>query len=164
MQTYELTYIISPETTSEEANAKAKEIESLIVEREGTILKQFSPTAKTLSYPVHGKASGFMGVLEFQLEPERLLEVKDFIVKNKNILRHIVIIKGATELKKDRRSRDFFDKIEIKSAEIVPASIENFGVAKEEKPVIEEKVAQVAPVEKANLKDIEQKLEEILGE
>jgi ribosomal protein S6 len=40
MKTYELTYIISPEMTSEEAIAKGKEIESAITGGEGTILKQ----------------------------------------------------------------------------------------------------------------------------
>ena len=99
MKTYELTYIISPEITSEEAEAKAKEIESAIQSKEGIILKQLNPVAKTLSYPIKKRASGFFGVLEFQLEPEKLLELKEIIEKDEKIVRHMVIIKEAAESK-----------------------------------------------------------------
>jgi ribosomal protein S6 len=72
MKTYELSYIVSPEMTSEEAEAKAKEIESAIQSREGVILKQSNPVAKTLAYPIAKRASGFFGILEFQLEARKI--------------------------------------------------------------------------------------------
>jgi ribosomal protein S6 len=79
MKTYELTYIVSPEITSEEAEVKAKEIESIISSKEGTILRQSNPNAKALSYPIKKHASGFLGILEFQMEPEQLLELKEIL-------------------------------------------------------------------------------------
>ena len=45
--------------TRAEAEAKAKEIESAITVREGMINKQSNPIAKTLSYPIKKRASGF---------------------------------------------------------------------------------------------------------
>ena len=105
MKTYELTYIVSPEITSEEAEAKGKEIESAIGVREGTIVRQSNPIARTLAYPIKKRASGFVGFLEFQLEPEKLVELKEILAKDGKIVRHMVIIKEAAEMKKERRTR-----------------------------------------------------------
>jgi len=154
MKTYELTYIVSPEITSEDALAKAKEIESAIQSREGTIVKQLTPVAKALSYPIKKRASGFFGVIEFQLEPEKLLELKEILEKDGNIVRHMVIIKEALEMKKERRTRTKTERI-LTAPEF---KIES-RVQKEESPV-----TKTEEKPKVELKDIEQKLDEILGQ
>jgi ribosomal protein S6 len=151
MKTYELTYIVSPEITSEEAEAKAKEIESAIQSREGVIVKQSNPIAKTLSYPIKKRASGFFGVLEFQLEPEKLIELKEIIEKDGKIVRHMVIIKLPQKPRKERRSKP------------VPA-FEIEKKAEIEQPIIKDEKQVKVQKEKVELKDIEQKLDELLGE
>ena len=148
MKTYELTYIISPEMTSEEAEAKAKELEQAIQSREGIILKQQNPVAKTLAFQIAKRASGFFGVIEFQMEPEKVLEIKEIVEKEKKIVRHIVLVKEPVRIRRDRRK-----KVE----------------AKVEQPVVKATEEQPAPVvektkEKVELKDIEDKLDEILGQ
>jgi len=163
MKTYELSYIISPEMTSEEAEAKAKEIESAIQTREGVILKQLNPVAKTLSYQIKKRASGYFGVLEFQLEPEKLLEVKDIVTKDKKIVRNILIIKEAAEFKKQRRTR------ETVQAKLTPAlEMKQKVEANTEKEEVSEPAEapeeKSEPKAKVELKDIEHQLEEILGE
>ncbi len=153
MKTYELTYIISPEITSQEAESKAKEIESAIQAREGTVLKQLNPVARTLSYQIEKRASGYFGVFEFQLEPEKLLELKELIVKDKKIVRHMLVIKEAAEFKKARRTR------ETPKAKIEPEELPSVTAKpKEETEVVKE------VKEKVELKDIEHELDEILGE
>jgi len=152
MKTYELTYIVSPEITSEEAEVKAKEIESIISSKEGTILRQSNPNAKALSYPIKKHASGFLGILEFQMEPEQLLELKEILSKDGKIVRHMIIIKEAAMMRKERRTRTKpipAFKIEQKT------EVED---VKKEKPV------KSTEKEKVELKDIEQKLDELLGE
>ena len=164
MKTYELTYIISPEMTSEEAEAKGKEIESAIQTREGVILKQSNPIAKTLSYQIQKRASGFLGFLEFQIEPEKLLEVKDIIIKDKKIVRHILIIKEAAEFKKARRTRDTI-KVKTSINEQPNITIEQKAEVEQQiEEVKEEEASTKSPKEKVELKDIEHELEEILGE
>jgi small subunit ribosomal protein S6 len=155
MKTYELTYIISPEITSEEAEAKAKEIESIIQGKEGTILNKSNPTAKTLSYPIKKRASGFLGSLEFQLEPEKLLELEEIIAKDGNIARHMVIIKEPLMAKKERRTREASRTKSVPAFEAEKKT--EVEQTKTETPVREAK-------EKVELKDIEQKLDELLGE
>jgi ribosomal protein S6 len=161
MKAYELSYIVSPEITSEEAEAKGKEIENAITSREGTIVKQSNPIARTLSYQIAKRASGYFGVIEFQIEAEKLLEVKEIVAKDKKIVRHMLLIKEAAEMKKERRTRTKpvavveEQKIEAEKPEIV----EETESEKEEKPS-KVKVEK----EKVELKDIEEKLEELLGE
>ncbi len=154
MKTYELTYIVSPEITLEEAEAEAKEIESIIQRKEGVILKQSNPIAKTLSYPIKSKASGFLGTLEFQLETEKLMEFKETLRKDEKIVRHMVIIKEAAELKKDRRTR-------TKPTLAFEVKQKTEIVTEEEKP-FSTKASEGK--EKVELKDIEQKLDELLNE
>ena len=165
MKTYELAYIISPDMTSEEVENKAKEIESAIQSREGTDIKQLSPAARTLSYQIEKRASGFFGVIEFQLESEKLLEVKDIIVKDKKIVRHMLTIKEPAEFKKARRTRETA-KIKVESAEQPSITIESKKEVEETKaePEAEAVVQNTEIKEKIELKDIEHELEEILGE
>jgi len=152
VKTYELTYIISPEITSEEAESKAKEIEAEIQKREGAILAKINPSAKTLAYPIKKTASGFFGVLEFQLEPENLNELKEAILKNKEIIRQMITIKNPIKATKERRT---------KSAPTFQTEPKTEPSAKEDKSSFS-RVSEDR--EKIELKDIEQKLDEILGE
>jgi hypothetical protein len=84
-----------------------------------------------------------------------LLELKDILAKDGKIVRHMVIIKEALEMKKERRTRT--------------KPVEVFGAEPkvEAEPIKEEEPTQVKPVavkEKVELKDIEHELDEILGE
>ena len=167
MTAYELSYIVSPEITSEEAEAKAKEFEALVQSKEGVIVKQNNPVAKTLAYPIKKRASGFFGVLEFQLEPEKMVEIKEVIEKDKKIVRHMIVIKRPAKPIKERRSRTKTAptfEIEKKTEEVAVEAEkveEKIEEQKEEKPA-HAKVA--VEKEKVELKDIEDKLDEILGE
>ena len=156
MKTYELTYIISPEITSEEATARAREIESAVQSKEGTILSQSNPIAKSLAYPIEKRASGFVCTIEFQMESEKVPELEEAISKDGNIVRHMVIIKEPLMAKKERRSRTKpVPALEVKKK--VEEAIE------EEKPVHTPKPSTETRG-KVELKDIEQKLDELLGE
>ena len=174
MKTYELSYIISSEITSEEAEAKAREIEGAIQSREGIILKQLNPVAKTLAFPVGKRASGFFGVIEFQIEAEKLLEVKEVVAKDKKIVRHMLLVKEPVRIRKARRVKpgtvvEPEPKLESVFETKTPASVEDSGVAKEVekmeevKEEKEEKPVKEKEKDKVDLKDIDQQLDEILG-
>ncbi len=168
MKTYELSYIVSPEITSEEAEAKGKEMELAISSREGVILKQSNPIAKTFSYPIGKKASGFLGVIEFQLESEKLVEFEASLAKDVKIVRHILIIKKPAEFKKQRRTREKATILSTSTFEIerkVEEKVEEPAEEKKEEIVKEKKSsAKIKEIkEKVELKDIEQELDEILS-
>jgi ribosomal protein S6 len=149
MKTYELTYIISPEASSEQAEAKAKEIESIINSNQGVIIKQTNPTAKTFSYPISKTASGFFGVIELQTEPEKIQELGTILSKDTKIIRHILTIKKVEKAKKIRRS---------KTNAFVITPEQKTEKEDKEKPAVNESKPKV------ELKDIEQTLNQILSE
>ena len=165
MKTYELVYIVSSEIASEEATAKAKEIESAIISREGAVLKQSIPTARTFSYPIGNTASGFFGVVEFQLESEKLLEVKEIIEKDKQIVRHMITIKRAAEFKKERRTRKVPGAILESTEEIIKETtiVKEPQISEPAEEIAENNNKKTKEKEKVELKDIEQELDEILG-
>lgn len=152
MKTYEITYIISPEITSEEAEAFSREIEDFISKKEGTVLNISIPIAKTLSYPIKKHMSGFIGTLEFQLEAEYLPQLNETLNKDGKINRHIVIVKNPAKIGKIRGKRN---KIVEPAKEVLTEN------NMQEKNAVQE---TAIPSKKVELKDIEQKLDEILGE
>jgi len=154
MKTYELTYIVAPDMTSEEAAAVAKDIEAFVQSKGGTIARYEIPTARTLSYPIKKQASGFFGVIEFQSEPENLKEIEERVKKDGKIVRHMVIIKKPARLFQRRIRTPLV-------ASPVTSSVETETKTAEEPKETEEKA--VSKPEKVELKDIEQKLEELLG-
>ena len=174
MKTYELTYIVSPEITLEEAEAKGKEIELAISSKEGIILKQLNPVAKTFSYPIGKNASGFLGVLEFQLESEKLIELEAELTKDVKIVRHMLIIKKPAEFKKERRTREKIIVAPVSTLEIErktevqtkePVVVENSSEVEVKEKDNKKSSAKIKEIkEKVELKDIEQELDEILGE
>ena len=151
MKTYELTYIISSEITAEEAEAKASQISADIQGKEGVIIGQSNPTAKTLAYPIKKRASGFVGILEFQLEPEALTEIQEKLSKDEKIIRYMLVVKEPLKPRKEKRVR--------RKAVPEQESIVQQNNSKDE----QEKQDKKEEKPKVELKDIEEQLEEILG-
>ena len=147
--------------TSDEVAAKANEIEAAIQSREGVVLKHVNPIAWTLSYQIKKRASGFFGVFEFQIEPEKLLEIKAIVEKDKKIVRHMLIIKRAAEFKKARRTRESAQKkLSVEETPVLTTEQET----KVEEPKEEQEAVKTPDNKgKVELKDIEDKLEELLG-
>ncbi len=158
MKTYELTYIISSDITSEEAEASGKEIETLISANEGIISKQEKPSAKTLSYPIKKHGSGFVGVVEFQMPAEKLNGIEEKVAKDGKIIRHMVIIKKPANYAEAPRMRRRIAKTAGITAETSPAEKIAEGQPAGQEP------ETTKPEKKVELKDIEEKLDEILGE
>lgn len=162
MKPYELTYIISSEMTSEEAETEAKNIELLIQNKEGVIIRSEKPTPKTLAYPIKRQGSGFFVILEFQLEPEHIGEFKEKLQKNSKIIRSMLIIKNPIKIQKERRTR--------RKPLVMPVTSgitgEENGEEKDLPAVATPKALQAEKKisKKVELNEIEKKLDEILSE
>lgn len=176
MKIYELTYIIPSDLANEEPGVVAKKIESVIRENEGTILKCDGPVPKTLAYPIKAKGSGFFHILEFQLNPEKISELKEKIEKEPKIIRHMLLAKKpGGKIKENKRKSRFIPEAETFKAKLLgkdefsfvspfTSALENTPAEKhnEDKPV--DKKPDEEKREKVELKDIEKKLDEILGD
>jgi len=137
MKLYELTYLIRPEIDEKELETLSEKIKSLIIEKGGILGKESAAIKKKLGSQIKKKSLAYFKNLDFQLEPEKIQEIKKEIETEKNILRFIFLNKALPET---RPSIKAIPKVDIKAP----------LVKKEEK------------AKKVELKEIEKKLEEIL--
>jgi len=136
MQLYQLDYLISPEISEQDAQALGEKIKSLIKKNQGSIVKTELLSNRVLAYEVKNFTEAFLAGLSFNLEPEKLEELKKTLESEKNILRYMVFKK---KLLKDK-----------------PRTKKVIKVSKE--------IETLKPKRKVELKEIEKKLDEILGE
>ena len=147
MKNYELSYLISPESTTEETEALNAGITSFIQKEGGLILKSEIPVSKFLGYTIKKQRSALWVNLEFSAEPEKITLIDGFVKKETKILRYLLVIKKPKRQVKERRER--------KEQTPTPATeaVRGESVVKPEK--FDKKV---------DLQDIDEKLDEILGE
>ena len=139
---YELTYLISPDLSGEEAKALSQKVSGFIA-KQGKLEKTEDPLKKKLAYPVKDKTDAFLSLIVFSLEPNQLSALESNLKSDPQIIRHIIIIKKE-EKKISKR----------KLEKVLSPKPEKFFEAKEKAPITETK--------KVELKEIDQKIEEIL--
>jgi len=138
MKDYELTYLISPDLSEEESRVFQEKIVSRIQAEEGILSGVRPPVIKSLAYPIKKKWSAYLISLVFQLAPEKLENLQRKLKEEPQILRYLLSIKPSEAREVVAPAR----KPRPKAA-----------LPKIKKPEI-----------KVELKEIEKKLEEILGE
>jgi len=139
MKNYELTYIVSPELSEEELKELESKITSLIRVENGVLSEVRPPVIKSLSYPIKKKRSAYLISLGFQLAPEKLENLERKLKQEAQIIRYLLLIKPVSGIRE------------------VMAPIR--------KPRLRAALPKVKkPETKVELKEIEKKLEEILGE
>lgn len=142
MKIYEITLLISPELSDDELKSLQERISSLIQAQEGKLIDKNSLVKKDLAYPINKKVEAFLMTLSFYLAQEKLAFLEKELRQEPKILRYIILKK---------REREF--------AKIGPKRIE-LGIRKFfRREIPTEKLKQ-----KVELKEIEKKLDEILGE
>jgi len=135
MRNYDLTLIFSPVLTDGEANDLFQEFVSFIQEQGGILEDQRLLGKKPLLAPVHHSKEGYLAIVTFSLGEEKLPNLGKKCKETEQILRFFL----ARQAKKAK-------KVKIaKAPEMAPVSVEKKG-------------------EKIDLKDIDEKLEEIFKE
>jgi small subunit ribosomal protein S6 len=140
MKIYELNYLISPDLVEEELTAFQEKINNLIQEEKGILGEINKPSKRILAYPIKKFVQAFLCSINFQLEPEYLLNIEKKIKNDAKIIRYLILVKIPRKLS-ERRLRKPLKKFE-------PSLIKT-GVSKKEK---------------VELEAIDQKLDEILKE
>jgi len=134
MKLYQLTYLISSELSSEEAEGFSQEIDS-IISKKGKLIKSAIPSRRVLAYPIKKQTAAYLTRSEFYLDPQEIENFKKEIKTKSKILRFLLSEKKVHKIKPEK------PKIKV--------------IPKEKR----ESVPQ-----KAELEKIEEKLEEILKE
>ncbi|MFA5877801.1 MAG: 30S ribosomal protein S6 [Candidatus Staskawiczbacteria bacterium] len=143
MKLYELTYLVSTELKNEEVEKTASEIDTFLQQEGAIIMKSGVAMPKTLGYQIKRQGSAFILSLDFNSEPETAKKLEETMRKNPRVIRFLVIAKRPARVKKirEREEKKVMKEVEIPVGE---------KFKKSEK--------------KVELKDIEEKLEEILSE
>lgn len=137
MKLYELTYLVSPELSEEELKNLQGKINSFLKECGADLKKEQNPRRIKLGMPVKKKKNAYLGYSAFDLSPEKIEKLKKDFSSFSEIIRFSCIIKR---------------KFAKKFARVKP--IKKLGA----------QAARPSKNKKVELKEIEEKLEEILGE
>lgn len=100
---YELSFLI-PNLKMEERNNLFKEIEEKIKEIGGEIETEFIEK-RSFAYPIRKHLEGFLGIINFSLEKNKLKEFSDFLKNNVFVLRKLI------ERKEEKRVLETISRI-----------------------------------------------------
>jgi len=117
MKNYELTYLISTDASGEELKNLPEKIKSFIQEEEGAIKKTTEPSKTKLGYPIKEKWQGFLTVLNFSLNPEKIANLEKKLKAESQILRYMILNKDLPE--KILRSKRTRPELKTKESEKV---------------------------------------------
>lgn len=148
IRNYELTYLVSPDFSEVELKNFCDKIDSLILEEAGILENQSNPIKWKLAYPIKKRLEAFLITTTFKVNAENLEKIEKKLKAEKEILRYIIITRKPQKLVKEKIILKRYKKISKPEKEIT--------LAREYKT---EKI----PL-KAELKEIDKKIEEILKE
>lgn len=146
MNYYELTYLLSPGLSEEEREAFQKKIQSLIQGEDGILTDSRNPLKRKLGYPIKNKGEAFLITLNFNLAPEKLGTLEKKLRSENQILRYLILTKPEA-------------KVSLAGGKKMPQLLKILpSKTYKDKKIVKPKEKKV------ELKEIEKKLEEILGE
>lgn len=96
---YEIGYLLAPTIPGDEVVAAEKELHSQINAAGAEVLASQSPEMRELSYEIEVKDEGDkqafdrgqFGWVQFSLDPESVDAVESIFVKNKDVIRHLLV-------------------------------------------------------------------------
>jgi ribosomal protein S6 len=142
MKLYELTYLMPIDLSEEVIKSTQEKVSSFIVENQGTIYKIEEITKRRLGEETKKNNVANMATLSFYFAPEKLENLKKNLKTDANVMNNIIIYKEPRKRMQAPRRMRPVTVIQEESKEIKTS----------EKP------------KKVEIKEIEKKLEEILGE
>lgn len=117
------------------------------VQKSGGIKKQEPPLRIRLAYPVKKQKEAFLTFFELESNPKDILDLNQQITKEPKIIRHL-IIKVLPETKREKEEKKVTLKPEIREDEEEPKA---------------EATKEPPAAKKADLAQIDQELEKVLG-
>lgn len=173
MRQYEMTYLVSDKVSDADMNATTGKINAIITDRKGKILGEESWGRRKLAYPILKQDFATYITLNFELNPEELGRINRELKLNKEVIRHLILVKDFGKEKITLSAEEVAENAEIEAvvggersfeavegeteesydlmakredeeeAEEAPAETEE---SKEEAPVKEEETAEETPV------------------
>jgi small subunit ribosomal protein S6 len=146
---YEILFIIPNKFTEEEANSITDKVKKIITGEEGAITFSEFWGKKQLTYPIKQNNYGYYSLLEFDLDGEKLVKINKILRMSSDVIRFQIVkkkIKTAEQLEKEKK---------------ISEKIADKNIAKEKKAE-EEKNKDKDRGKNLELKDLDEKLDDIL--
>ena len=157
MKNYELLYIVSSQFTDNEVPAVKEKVNALLQKNGAVIGYEEFIGKRKLAYPIKKSLHGYYIAAEFELEDgSKIKELNETLKLDKDVLRAQIIAKAKiTQAEIERKKRHAEEPSEVS------------GEAPAEKsspiePMEEEKKTAKTPDKKIKMKDLDEKLDEIL--
>ncbi len=153
---YEITFVLSSRLIDAELKELLEKIKQGLEGLGAKILKQSEFNKINLAYPIKKETQAYFGYFWFELEPEKISEIKDVFLFEKNILRYLIVTpppKHQQKTVKPKAQLRILSKEQISALEeFVPLTAETTEIdtAQESKELTE-----------AEEEKLEEKLEEI---
>ncbi|MEO0294158.1 MAG: 30S ribosomal protein S6 [candidate division WOR-3 bacterium] len=90
MRRYECTFIINPDKENE-VKQIIEEVKNQLEGEKGKIEKIDEWGIRKLAYEIDGYDKGFYTVINFEAKPDKVNDFKEYMRKNSNILRYILL-------------------------------------------------------------------------
>lgn len=168
MKYYELTYLTLQDMSEEAAKQLSDKFAASIAAKQGTLIDTQKAYKKRLAYPVQKQEVAFVNSMRFQMEPAPLVAFNDEVKKDTLILRSLIInyvpqpIRRMPERMPQAASAEQPAAKEPQAAAAPEVKIETIEEKKEETKA-PEKPRSRRDKPKADLKEIGDKLDEILN-
>lgn len=91
MRTYEALYILSPELGEEDIQTVAKDVENLVTQHEGSIVRSEIWGKRKLAYEVKKHSEGVYVLLRFEANPEFLPRLETHFRLSDAVIRHLLV-------------------------------------------------------------------------
>jgi ribosomal protein S6 len=160
MRNYDVTLIFSPLLEEQQANDILQQLLSLVQEQGGILGDQQFKGKRPLLSPIKKHKEGYLTAISFTLSPDHLETFEKFCKEQKDILRFLI----AKQAKKRMKSQPSLARKNPPMASSTPDMPETGGATVTKSSSAQKEKHDQSGEEKTDLKDIDEKLEEIFKE
>ena len=151
---YEIGYLLKSSISEEDVLAFSEKLREEINKKNGLILSEGKTERLTLAYPIEKDAFAIFNWIKFSINPEAIKEMESFMKSNSDVVRFLTI-----KIKKEDTIKPI-----VKTRRAHPRPSLTTIPAKENKnKSIDEPVAETIKDSHLQEKEIDKKIEELLG-
>lgn len=88
---YEITYLIDPKLSEEDRGTLETSVDDLVATFEGSVAVSSPTLRKKLAYDILKNNSAFLRVMNIDLDPAKIADVKDFLKREAKVLRFTIL-------------------------------------------------------------------------
>jgi ribosomal protein S6 len=144
-QAYELGYHLVPSLSEDDLALRVTDLQKAVTAEGGSVISEGQPQAFTLAYPMRKMRGGrwdhydstFFGWVRFEVSPDALEVIKDFLDHNEYLVRYLLIKLDDVALASKPVSNA---KIEMKEVETEPKELVKKQEKEEKGEVVEEEL------------------------